>query len=133
MVVEAAGGLLVPLARAPLSLDQTDPADRAPSRALLTNLDLAVRLALPVVLVGRAGLGTLNHCALSARVLQDAGLTIAAIVLNRLERKDHPSVATNPKWVEEMTGARVLGPTRYMASPAGRPAALGQILAPLVP
>ena len=133
MVVEAAGGLLVPIARAPLSLDQTDPPDGPPSRALLTNLDLAVRLALPVVLVGRAGLGTLNHCALSARALQDAGLTIAAIVLNRLERKDDPSVATNPKWVEEMTGARVLGPTRYMASPAGRPAALGQILAPLVP
>ncbi|HET9751352.1 MAG TPA: dethiobiotin synthase, partial [Myxococcales bacterium] len=58
IVVEAAGGLLVPLARAPLSLDQADPADRSPARAIVTNLDLAERLGLPVVLVGRAGLGT---------------------------------------------------------------------------
>ena len=133
MIVEAAGGLLVPLARAPLSLDQTDPPDRPHSRALLTNLDLAVRLALPVVLVGRAGLGTINQCALSARALQDAGVPLAAIVLNRLDRKDDPTVASNARWVEEMTGARVLGPTRYMSSPAGRPAALAAALAPLIP
>ena len=74
IVVEAAGGLLVPLARAPLSLDQTDAADRPPARAVVTNLDLAERLGLPVVLVGRAGLGTLNHCALSAGALQRRGL-----------------------------------------------------------
>ena len=43
IVVEAAGGLMVPLARAPLSLDQVDPADRAPARAIMTNLDLAYR------------------------------------------------------------------------------------------
>lgn len=133
MVVEAAGGLLVPLARAPLSLDQLDPPDRSPSRAVLTNLDLAVRLALPVVLVGHAGLGTLNHCALSALAIEDAGLTLAAIVVNRVVRKDDPTVASNAKWVGEMTGARVLGPTRFVASPAGRPAALAQVLAPLVP
>jgi hypothetical protein len=65
-------------------------------------------------------------------VLQDAGLTLAAIVLNRLERKDDPTLAPNARWVEEMTGARVLGPTRYLANPGGRPAALAQVLAPLL-
>src|SRR5207302_4642544 len=54
VVVEAAGGLLVPLARevASLTLEQADPAERAPAAALVTNLDLAERLGLPVLLVG---------------------------------------------------------------------------------
>src|SRR5262249_62039034 len=77
IVVEAAGGLLVPLTREQLSLDQTDPADRPPAQAIVTNLDLADRLRLPVVLVARAGLGTLNHCALSVEALERRGLPIA--------------------------------------------------------
>jgi dethiobiotin synthetase len=134
VVVEAAGGLLVPLARevAALTLEQVDPAERAPSAALVTNLDLAERLGLPVLLVGRAGLGTLNHCALSAEALARRGLELRAIVLNRVVPEDDPSVATNRKLVEELTGATVLGPTPFVADPAARPAALRQTLAPLV-
>jgi dethiobiotin synthetase len=133
IVVEAAGGLLVPLSRAPLSLDQTDPADRAPARAIVTNLDLAERLGLPVVLVGRAGLGTLNHCALSAGVLQRRGVRVAAIVLNRVAPDDDPSVASNARWVSELTGATVLGPGPYVASSAERPEKLAPLIAPLLP
>jgi len=133
IVVEAAGGLLVPLAREPLNLDQTDPADRAPARAVLTNLDLAERLGLPVVLVGRAGLGTLNHCALSADALERRGLQIAAIVLNRVASEDDPSVASNARWVAELTGATVLGPGPWIADAAARPAELSALVAPLLP
>lgn len=115
MVVEAAGGLLVPFAR-----------------PLVTNLDLAVRLGLPVVLVARAGLGTLNHCALSADALQRRGLRIAAIVLNRVQPVDDPSVATNAQWVAKMTGVNVLGPGPYVADARARPAALGDLIAPLL-
>jgi len=131
IVVEAAGGLLVPLAREQLSLDQTDPADRAPSQAIVTNLDLADRLRLPVVLVARAGLGTLNHCALSIDALERRGLPIAAVVLNRAVPEDDPSVVSNAQWVVEMTGARVLGPGPYVADPGARPEALAQLLARL--
>ena len=132
IVVEAAGGLLVPLARAPLSLDQTDAADRPPARALVTNLDLAERLGLPVVLVGRAGLGTLNHCALSAGALQRRGLQLAAIVLNRTGAEDDPSVESNPRWVSELTGATVLGPGPYVADASARPSRLAPLIAPLL-
>jgi len=132
IVVEAAGGLLVPLARAPLSLDQVDPADRAPSRAIVTNLDLADRLRLPVVLVGRAGLGTLNHCALSVDALERRGLEVAAVVLNRVAAEDDPSVASNARWVKELTGARVLGPGPFVSEAADRVDALAPFLAPLV-
>lgn len=132
IVVEAAGGLFVPLARAPLTLDQADPADRPPAPAILTNLDLAERLGLPVVLVGRAGLGTLNHCALSAKALQLRGLQLAAIVLNRTAAEDDPSVESNARWVGELTGASVLGPGPFVADAAARPARLAPLIAPLL-
>ena len=119
IVVEAAGGLLVPLAR-------------SADGAVVTHLDLAARLRLPVVLVGRAGLGTLNHCALSTDALVRRGLDVAAIVLNRSAAEDDPSVATNKRWVAELTGARVLGPGPFVADAAIRPDVLAPFLAPLV-
>jgi dethiobiotin synthetase len=115
IVVEAAGGLLVPLAR---------PA--------LTNIDLVQRLRLPVVLVARAGLGTLNHSALSFEALSRRGLEVAAIVLNRIAGEDDPTVASNPRWVSRMTGARVLGPSPFLSDPRARLGALCAMLDPLV-
>jgi dethiobiotin synthetase len=132
IVVEAAGGLLVPIARAPRSLEQVDPPDRAPPQALLTNLDLAERLGLPVVLVGRAGLGTLNHCALSIEALDRRGLAPMAVVLNRVGPEDDPSVASNARWLSEMTGARVLGPLPFVAVATDRPRALAPFVDSLV-
>jgi len=64
LVVEGAGGVLVPL---------TD-------RQLM--IDLMARLALPVVLVARSGLGTINHTLLSLMALRARGLAIAGVVLN---------------------------------------------------
>ncbi len=133
IVVEAAGGLLVPIARAALSLEEVDPADRAPARAVLTNLDLAALLGLPVILVGRAGLGTLNHCALSVAALEGRGLAVAAVVLNRVTEEDDPTVATNARWVSEMTGVRVLGPTPFVPQRAERPRALAAFVDSLAP
>jgi dethiobiotin synthetase len=134
VVVEAAGGLYVPIARevAHGTIEQADPAERPPAEALVTNLDLAERLGLPVVLVGRAGLGTLNHCALSAEALSRRGIELAFVVLNRVSPEDDASVQTNRPLVEEMTGAVVLGPTPYVPDARARPAALAPIIAPLV-
>jgi dethiobiotin synthetase len=125
---------LVPLARevASLTLEQADPAERAPAAALVTNLDLAERLGLPVLLVGRAGLGTLNHCALSADAIARRGLELRAIVLNRISPEDDPAVATNRRLVEELTGAVVLGPTPFVADAPARMAAIAKVLAGLV-
>ena len=133
IVVEAAGGLLVPLARESLSIDQIDPADRPPAQAIVTNLDLAELLRLPVVLVGRAGLGTLNHCALSADALQRRDVAIAAIVLNRVAREDDPTVASNARWVADLTGEQVLGPGPFVADAKARPEALAALVARLLP
>lgn len=44
--------------------------------------DWACDLALPVVVVARAGLGTLNHTLLTVESIRQAGLTCAGVVLN---------------------------------------------------
>ena len=68
MLVEGAGGLLVPLTERE------------------TYADLAVALGLPVLVVARAGLGTVNHTALTVEALRARGLALAGVVLNRAMR-----------------------------------------------
>jgi dethiobiotin synthetase len=88
VVVEAAGGLEVPL----------------DGRA--TNLSLARGLGLPVILVGRDALGTLNHTALSVRALRDEGIAMWGLVLSRGTGAADSSRAANLRWVKRMTGVR---------------------------
>jgi malonyl-CoA O-methyltransferase len=66
LVVEGAGGVMVPLD------------DR------LMMIDLMAQLALPVVLVARSGLGTINHTLLTLLALRFRGIAIAGVVLNGL-------------------------------------------------
>lgn len=111
VVVEGAGGLLVPLTERE------------------TFADLAVALGLPVVLVARAGLGTVNHAALTAEALRSRGLAIAAIILNRATAADDPSVPYNAAEVARLTGVKVVGPLPFKADIAERGAALQAALA----
>ena len=78
VVVEGAGGLLVPLAWG------------------YTVLDLAARTGLEAVVVGRAGLGTLNHLALTVEILRARGVAIRGIVLNGRNQPPDLAEATNP-------------------------------------
>jgi malonyl-CoA O-methyltransferase len=64
LVVEGAGGLMVPVTEE------------------IMMIDLAQRWGLPVVLVARSGLGTLNHTLLSLEALRARGITVAGVVLN---------------------------------------------------
>jgi len=67
IVVEGAGGALVPLSR---SADM---------------LDIPVQLALPVLLVVGIRLGCLNHALLSAHAIASRGLRLAGWVANRID------------------------------------------------
>jgi dethiobiotin synthetase len=67
IVVEGAGGALVPLGR------DTDM------------LDIPVRLKLPVLLVVGIRLGCLNHALLSARAISARGLRLAGWMANRID------------------------------------------------
>jgi adenosylmethionine-8-amino-7-oxononanoate aminotransferase len=70
VVVEGAGGVLVPL---------------GPDA---TVLDLAAELRLPAVVVARAGLGTLNHVLLTVGALRGRGVPVAGVVLNDAARPE---------------------------------------------
>lgn len=67
IVVEGAGGVLVPLG------------------PQLTVLDLAVRLELPIVLVVGLRLGCINHALLSAAAIQARGARLAGWIANHLD------------------------------------------------
>ncbi len=96
IVVEGAGGALVPL-------DERD-----------TMLDLMRRLDLPVLLVARASLGTINHTLLTLAALKAAGTPVLGVVLNEAEYVPHDIVAEdNPKAIEQFGGVRVLGGLRF--------------------
>lgn len=64
LVVEGAGGLMVPL---------TDQ---------YFVIDLIARLGIPAILVARSGLGTINHTLLSLKALRDKNIPVAGLIIN---------------------------------------------------
>jgi len=115
LVVEGAGGLMVPIADAFLMID------------------LARQLDLPVLLVARSGLGTINHTLLSAEVLRARGMTLLGVVLsgapnvaNRAAIERHgrlPVLAELPL----LHGADQAAALAALALPASLRAALDQL------
>jgi dethiobiotin synthetase len=97
LLVEGAGGLLVPY-------DDH-----------LLGADLAAQLALPLLIVARAGLGTINHTLLTLREAERRGLRVAAVILNQTAAVPDPSEPTNAREIERIGGTRVLGPVPYSA------------------
>jgi dethiobiotin synthetase len=91
MVVEGAGGLYVPL------VDNT-----------FLVLDLARWLGLPVVVVARAGLGTINHTVMTVKAVQQAGLPVVGVIMNQYPKKPNLAALTNPGIIEAISGRPVL-------------------------
>lgn len=90
LVIEGAGGLMVPLNHEH------------------TVLDLMKRLAVPVVLVSRNYLGSINHTLLSIEMLLSKGLPIAGLIFNGDENMGTQNI------IEQMTGVRVLGRVEHL-------------------
>jgi dethiobiotin synthetase len=99
LLVEGAGGLLVPIA------------------GRLTWLDLAVRARLPLLIVAANRLGTVNHTALTARVAAAAGLDVRGFVLSQPTPATDPSAATNADTIAALTGLACLGVVPHAARP----------------
>ncbi len=114
LVVEGAGGLLVPLTESH------------------TYADLAVALGLPVLVVARAGLGTVNHAALTCEALRVRGLAIRGVVLNRAGAASDPSEPHNAAEIERLTGVRVLASLPHEPDPVARRRLLADRLVPAV-
>lgn len=99
LVIEGAGGLMVPL----------NP------RSLV--IDLIQKIALPTVLVSRTALGTINHTLLSIEAMRRRGIHIAGIVLNGED------VPHNRKAIEDYGQVRIIAHLPVL-SPPGRAALL---------
>ncbi|WP_373047341.1 dethiobiotin synthase [Vulgatibacter sp.] len=91
VIVEGAGGLLVPL----------DP-------AFHTVADLALRLELPVVVVARASLGTINHTALTVEALATRGIECRGVILNAASPDVENAAAGNARAIERLADVPVL-------------------------
>ncbi len=97
LVVEGAGGLLVPLNR----------------NALM--IDLIQRTGLPVILAARASLGTINHSLLSIEALRERGIALAGVVLIG---DPHPDNAADIQHFGKL-GAGRLGALPWLSSIRG--------------
>lgn len=96
MIVEGAGGIMVPLAKGYLFLD------------------LAEAMGLLVVIVARPGLGTINHTLLTIEALSARGLTIAGVVINDGKGcKKGLAEATSPAVIQALSGVPIIGTIPY--------------------
>ncbi|CAN5196253.1 dethiobiotin synthase [soil metagenome] len=84
LIIEGAGGLLVPLNNTETILDLINPADK-------------------IILVSRHYLGSINHTLLSLEVLRSRGLECFGIIFNGDENKSSEEI------ILKMAGTRVLG------------------------
>ena len=114
LVVEGAGGLFVPI------------------DAQRDMIDLIEVLNIPVLLVARAGLGTLNHTGLSLDALTRRGVLVRAVLLTKTADASDPSEQDNAEWLSRRHGVPVLGPVPYVRSSARRRDAYRQAMRPLL-
>lgn len=96
MIVEGAGGIMVPLCEQYLYLD------------------LAQELNLPVVVIARPGLGSINHTLLTIAALKQRKIDILGVFIN----SSHPhktgiAEKTNPEIIEKTSGVELLGIVPY--------------------
>jgi dethiobiotin synthetase len=91
LVAEGVGGLMVPITPGYLVRD------------------LAVDLALPVVVAARTGLGTINHTLLTIDAARAAGLRVAGVVMTPWPDAPAPIEISNRETVERLGGVAVSG------------------------
>ncbi len=97
LVVEGIGGLMVPIYPGYLVID------------------LIVELELPLIVVARSGLGTINHSLLTIEMAKRAGLDVIGFFTNNTAppSPDDPSMANNAKIISEWSGCPFLGEIPY--------------------
>jgi dethiobiotin synthetase len=91
VIVEGAGGLMVPLAGG------------------LLIADLAERLKLPLLVVARPNLGTVNHTALTCFAARQMGLPVTGVIINNYPEKPGMAEQSAPHLISSLAGAPVLG------------------------
>jgi adenosylmethionine-8-amino-7-oxononanoate transaminase/dethiobiotin synthase len=98
LLVEGAGGFFVPLSRDYLVSD------------LIADLDI------PVIVVSRPGLGTINHTLLTLKQLQAQASRVLGVIFNQTSlNKMGLAEQTNPSIIEKLGATKILGQIPYLA------------------
>ena len=97
IVIEGAGGIMVPVYKKYLFLD------------------LAKDLDLPVIIVSRPGLGTINHSLLTIEAARNRGLNVFGVIINyAVKTKKGLPEKTAPEVIEKLGGVPLLGVVPYI-------------------
>jgi len=118
-LVEGAGGLLVPIS------------------GNCSMASLAAMLDLPLLIVARPSLGTINHTLLTIEAARQRGLSIVGVVFSEATdaRSRGPEEARTPSLIGELGGVRIWGTLPYISASsaaASRPdGELGELVAHL--
>lgn len=91
VIVEGAGGLMVPLAGGLLTAD------------LITHLNL------PVIVIARPNLGTVNHTLLTTFTARQMGITVRGIIVNNYPAFPDKAEKYAPHMLGSLAGAPLLG------------------------
>ncbi len=92
MIVEGIGGLMVPFTEDYFVYD------------------LVKQMDLPVVIVSRTKLGTINHTLLTIEVAKAKGLNVKGVIFNDYDEENQTiDERTSPKIVSDMSGVPILG------------------------
>ena len=101
LIVEGAGGVMVPLNRD------------------ILYLEVIARLNIPVVVVGDAGLGTINHTLRTVSALKNAGAKVAGVILNRSLGDVDPVEKDNRRVVADFADVPLLAVIRNLRGKDG--------------
>lgn len=92
VITEGAGGLCVPVAP-----------------KLLTS-DIVKFLNLPIVIITRPDLGTINHTLLTINYAKEQGIDVRGVIINRYPQGTNDiAIRTAPRLIEEYSDAKILG------------------------
>ena len=98
IIVEGAGGIMVPLYKRYLFLD------------------LVKDLNLPLMIVARSGLGTINHSLLTIEAARKKGIKILGVIMNSaIKSKKDISCKTNPEVIAQIGKVSILGIIPHIA------------------
>jgi dethiobiotin synthetase len=104
LLVEGAGGLLVPIA------------------SDFTMADLMAEMELPILVVARGTLGTVNHTLLTLEAIERRGLPLAGVVVSHGPRRIAGAEEENLVALRELLGTRLVGEIEPVSPEASVPA-----------
>ena len=91
LIVEGAGGVLVPISEG------------------FFFCDLMKAWDIPVIIVSRLGLGTINHTLLTNIYLQSMGISVLGVILNDIDGVRDIAAKTNPEMLQQYLNVPILG------------------------